>query len=73
MSSMFSNCNSLSSLDVSSFDTSQVTNMSGMFRSISGLSSLDISSFDTSKVTDMSSMFESVGVKSDNGCTINCP
>ena len=31
MSAMFHSCNSLTSLDVSNFDTSKVTDMSGMF------------------------------------------
>ena len=44
------------SLDLSSFDTSNVTNMSQMF-SNSKVTSLDLSSFDTSNVTNMTSMF----------------
>ena len=43
-------------LDVSNFDTSNVTNMSNMFR-YSRATTLDVSNFDTSKVTDMSQMF----------------
>ena len=57
MSDMFSDCSNLTSLDVSSFDTSKVTNMSMMFSYCSKLTSLDLSGFDTSKVTNMSSMF----------------
>ena len=45
------------SIDTSSFDTSNVTNMSGMFAECSSLSTLDLSSFDTSNVSDMSGMF----------------
>ena len=44
-------------LDLSSFDTSQVTNMSGMFYNMSNLTTLNLSSFDTSQVTNMSGMF----------------
>ena len=44
-------------LDLSSFDTSNVTNMSYMF-SDSQATTLDVSNFNTSNVTDMSSMFE---------------
>ena len=44
------------SIDLSSFDTSNVTNMIFMF-SFSKVSYLDLSSFDTSNVTDMSNMF----------------
>ena len=43
-------------LDLSSFDTSNVTNMSSMFRD-SQATTLDLSSFDTSKVTTMYHMF----------------
>ena len=54
---MFSYCRSLSSLDLSGFDTSSVTTMSSMFEGCSSLESLDLSSFDTSNVTDMTYMF----------------
>ena len=53
MSYMFTACSRLTSLDVSNFDTSKVTNMSRMFANCSSLTSLDVSSFDTSQVTDM--------------------
>ena len=43
-------------LDLSSFDTSNVTKMDGMFWS-SAATSLDLSSFDTSNVTSMYEMF----------------
>ena len=55
---MFYTCTSLTSLDVSNFDTSKVTNMSNMFYTCSSLTSLDVSNFDTSNVTWMSNMFE---------------
>ena len=43
MSSMFSNCESLSSLpDISKWDTKNVTNMSGMFYFCNKLSKSDI-------------------------------
>ncbi len=59
-SSMFENCEKLSSIDVSGFDTSNVTRMDYMFSiynsnpltSITGLNG-----FDTSKVTNMCGMF----------------
>ena len=53
----FSNCGSLTSLDVSGFNTSNVTNMNSMFISCSSLTSLDVSHFDTSNVTDMYQLF----------------
>ena len=60
MSGMFQGCwgSNLTSLDVSNFDTSQVTDMMSMFEGCRSLTSLNVSNFDTSKVTNMSSMFE---------------
>jgi len=46
-------CSSLTSLDVSKFDTSNVTEIHQMFGSCFDLTSLDLSNFDTSKVTNM--------------------
>lgn len=50
-------CPSLTSLDVSAFDTSKVTNMADMFSYCSSLTSLDVSGFDTSRVKSMYEMF----------------
>ena len=44
-------------LDLSSFNTSNVTDMQEMFRGMSNLTSLNLSNFDTSKVTNMAGMF----------------
>ncbi|MGI6117212.1 MAG: BspA family leucine-rich repeat surface protein [Bilifractor sp.] len=49
--------NNVTSMDLTGFDTSNVTKMNAMFSDCSGLTSLDLSGFDTSKVTSMSSMF----------------
>ena len=57
MDSMFRDCSSLETLDVSGFDTSRVTDMDGMFYGCNSLTTLDVSHFDTSKVTRMGSMF----------------
>ena len=57
----FSNCGSLTSLDVSGFNTSNVTNMNSMFISCSSLTSLDVSHFNTSNVTDMYQLFSNCG------------
>ena len=54
---MFAYCSSLESIDVSNFDTSNVTNMSYMFMECPNLKSIDVSNFDTSNVTNMSYMF----------------
>ena len=57
MEHMFNRCSGLTSLDVSSFNTENVTNMTCIFLGCSGLTSLDVSHFNTKKVTDMSCMF----------------
>ena len=56
MNHMFSYCNSLPALDVSTFNTSKVTDMSYMFFHMSTIYSLDLSNFDTSNVTNMEYM-----------------
>jgi len=57
MSNMFNNAHNLTNLDISSFNTSNVTDMTNMFVSTRSLTSLDLSNFNTSNVTNMSSMF----------------
>ena len=47
-------------LDLSSFDTSKVTDMSYMFYGMSNLTSLNLSNFDTSNVTKMYDMFSNM-------------
>ena len=77
MSSMFSGCRGLISLDVSGWDTSNVNGMSSMFSDCSGLTSLDLSSFNTSNVTNMNSMFNycpnltSLDLRSFNTSNVN--
>ena len=56
-SHMFNCCNNITSINLSSFDTKNVTNMSYMFYNCKRLEELDLSSFDTRKVTNMSHMF----------------
>ena len=56
---MFYNCSSLTSLDLSNFDTNEVIAMNHMFYNCKALIQLDLSNFYTSKVTDMSYMFSS--------------
>lgn len=55
---MFSDLNSLTSLDLSHFNTSNVINMNSMFSGASSLTSLDLSNFYTRNVTNMYSMFQ---------------
>ena len=57
MTSMFFGCSSLTSIDVSHFDTRKATSMHSMFRN-SGITSLDLSNFETWDVVLMSSMFQ---------------
>lgn len=57
MKEMFRLCSGLTELDLSGFDTSNVTDMSYMFGTCYGLKSLDLSPLDTSNVEDMSYMF----------------
>ena len=57
MSKLFSNCENLTTLDVSNFNTSKVNNMSNLFYSCTKLTSLDLSNFNTSKVNNMNNMF----------------
>ena len=59
MSSMFSRCSKLTTLDLSGWNTSSVINMTYMFWNCSKLITLDLSGWNTSSVTDMSSMFSS--------------
>ena len=54
---VFLGCQSLISLDISSFDTTECTNMAELFYSCKNLISLDISNFNTEKINSMSKMF----------------
>ena len=45
------------SINLSSFNTNNVNNMSYMFSDCSSLKSINLSSFNTNNVTDMSNMF----------------
>ena len=56
-SKMFYDMRSLTSLNLSNFDTSKVTNMQYMFSVMYNLTTLNLSNFDTSKVEDMDNMF----------------
>ena len=54
---MFSSCEALTKLDVSSFNTQNVTKMNYMFSGCRALTTLDLSNFNTEKVTNMRHMF----------------
>lgn len=61
MNNMFSNCRKLTTLNLSGWVVSKVTNMGGMFWYCKFLTSLDLSGWDVSSVTDMGNML--------SGCT----
>ncbi|MGL4546550.1 BspA family leucine-rich repeat surface protein [Eubacterium aggregans] len=58
---VFKDKSMITSIDLTSMDTSKVKNMAGMFYGCSGLSTLSVSGFNTSNVTSMAGMF--------NGCS----
>ena len=58
---MFNGCSALKSLDLTNFNTANVTNMSNMFKGCSALTSLDLTNFNTANVKFMDYMF--------NGCS----
>ena len=56
MGGMFAHCSSLTSIDLTSFDTNQVQLMNGMFQSTS-ISEIDLSNFDTTNLETTFAMF----------------
>ena len=52
----------METVDLASFNTSEVTTMNAMFYMMNSLKSIDVSGFNTSKVTDMNAMFDLTGV-----------
>ena len=54
---MFAYCSSLSNINLSNFNTQNVTDMSWMFYGCKSLINLDLSNFNTQNVTKMSKMF----------------
>ena len=54
---MFWKCSSLKSIDLSSFNTTNVKDLTSMFFGCSSLNSINLSSFNTTNVKDMSYMF----------------
>ena len=54
---MFYKCELLNNIDLSNFNTNNVTNMSWMFYGCSSLNSINLSNFNTNNVTDMNGMF----------------
>jgi len=61
---MFLDSTGITELDLSSFDTSNITSMDSLFSGTTGLRSLTLSGeFNTSKVTSMNQMFNKCGVE----------
>ena len=60
--SMFRWFTKMETIDLASFDTSEVTTMNTMFYMMDSLKSIDVSKFNTSKVTDMFEMFDNAGI-----------
>ena len=58
---MFYSCSNLRSLDVSNFNTKEVTNMRAMFNGCRAVQEIKAVKFDTSKVTVMDGMFLNTG------------
>ena len=54
---MFNNCSYIEKIDLSSFNSKNVTNMSYMFYNCSSLRSINFTDFQTSNVTTMTKMF----------------
>ena len=68
MSYMFYKCSSLTSLNLSNFNTNNVQNMSAMFNKCCSLTSLNISNFNTHKTTNMRRTFFGI----NKNCKIIC-
>jgi surface protein len=56
---MFANCKNLTNVDLSGWDTPNVTDLYSMFHSCRNLTTIDLSGWDVSKVTTMQYMFGS--------------
>ena len=75
MSSMFYKCSSLTSLNLSNFNTNNVKYMNHMFSNCSSLTSLNLSNFNTNNVNNKWEMFDSISKKckikyNDNGISL---
>ena len=58
MNSMFKECTSLVSIDISNFNTSNVIDISSMFSGDKELTSINLNNFDISKVTNLAKIFD---------------
>ena len=65
---MFNKCSSLTSLNLSNFNTNNVIDMRYMFYECSSLTSLNLSNFNTNNVIDMREMFSGI----NKNCKVIC-
>ncbi len=63
MSYMFNECSSLTSLELSNFNTNNTEDMSYMFSQCSSLTYLNLSNFNTINVKDMNEIFLNLDIK----------
>ena len=63
---MFAGCSSITNLNLSNWDTSNVTNMESVFAWCSSLEKLDLSGWNNANVTTMNSMFRLIGASVTN-------
>ena len=67
MSCMFFGCSSLTNINLSNFNTNNITVMRYMFAKCLSLTNIDLSKFNTNKVIDMKGMFYGCGKLNRNG------
>ena len=74
MVAMFKDCSNIQSLNLSSFTTEQITDMSDLFRDCSLLKTLRIDNFTISSGTTLTDMFNNLNSygNTDNPCAIYC-
>ena len=68
---MFRECSSIKSIDLSSFNTTNVNDMRSMFEECSSLKKLNLSSFDITNVKDMTNIFYGCSSLKKNSIKIN--
>ena len=69
MFQMFSSCWNLTHLDLSNFDTANVTRMKYMFNGCKVLTSLNLSGFHAGNDTNLEDMFKDCGSLTNLQCT----
>ena len=67
MSCIFLGCTSLTSINLSNFNTNNVIDMNSMFYRCSSLTNINLSNFNTNNVVDMGGMFNGCEKLNKNG------